>query len=151
MRLAAVICLGLLIACSGEGVQASPTEVLRQFLAAMDQGAADEDALRGAYELLATPAQRSLQARADRAKTLAGQSFEPWQLLAQGRFRLRFSPAPRRGMRERIDGDNATVTVTGHATHERAEVQLVRERGGWRVVLDLGSNTPPSAAPPSEG
>src|SRR5689334_17080913 len=128
MRALAAIFLGLCIACGGGPGERSPAETLRQFLAAMDQGAADEDALRLAYELLATPAQRSLQARAERAKTLAGQSFEPWQMLAQGRFRLRFSPAPRRGMRERIEGDRATVIVTGQAPQERAEVQLVRER-----------------------
>jgi hypothetical protein len=113
----------------------------------MDQGAADEEALRVAYELLATPAQRALQARAERAKALAGQSFEPWQMLAQGRFRLRFSPARRRGMREKIEGDRAIVTVTGQAPDARAEVPLVRERDGWRVVLDLGPGPAPAPAP----
>jgi hypothetical protein len=151
MRALAVICLGLCIACGGDPVESSPTEVLRLFLAAMDQGAADEDALRVAYELLASPARQSLEARADRAKTLAGQTFEPWQMLAQGRFRLRFSPAPRRGMRERIEGERATVTVTGQAAHERADVQLVREGKSWRVVLDLGAVNAPAIAPPSEG
>lgn len=139
MRALALLGLAFLSACGGDPAERSPTEVLRQFLAAMDQGAADETALRGAYELLATPAQRALQARAERAKTLAGQSFEPWQMLAQGRFRLRFTPAPRRGMRERIDGDRAVVTVTGQAPNERAEVALARERRGWCVVLELGA------------
>lgn len=117
--------------------QRSPSEVLRQFLAAMDQSASDDRALRVAYELLASPARSSLERRAARVKTLAGQSFEPWQMLAQGRFRLRFSPASRRGMKETIEGDRATVTVTGTGEGERAEVPLVREKGQWRVALVL--------------
>jgi hypothetical protein len=58
-------------------------------------------------------------------------------MLAQGRFRLRFSPSSRRGMKEAINGDRATVTVTGTRPDERAEVPLVREQGQWRVSLVL--------------
>ena len=140
MRLVTVLCLALLAACSsqsGPAAQRSPSEVLRQFLAAMDQSASDDRALRTAYELLASPAQKSLEARAARVKSLAGQSLEPWQMLAQGRFRLRFSPASRRGMRETINGDRATVTVTGSGPDERADVPLVREHGQWRLSLVL--------------
>lgn len=145
MRLVTALWLGLawIIACGGGtsgpvgSAQRSPSEVLRQFLAAMDQSASDDRSLRVAYELLASPAQKALEARAARAKTLAGQSFEPWQMLAQGRFRLRFSPASRRGMKERIEGDRATVTVTGTGPGERAEVPLIREQGRWRLSLSL--------------
>jgi hypothetical protein len=63
--------------------------------------------------------------------------MEPWQMLAQGRFRLRFSPASRRGMKETIKGDQATVTVTGNGPGERADVPLVRENGQWRLQLVL--------------
>jgi hypothetical protein len=143
MRLVTVLCFALAVAslagCSsspGPAAQRSPSEVLRQFLAAMDQSAGDDRALRTAYELLASPAQKALEARAARVKSLAGQSLEPWQMLAQGRFRLRFSPAPR-GMKETIDGDRATVTVTGSGPEERAEVPLVREAGQWRLSLVL--------------
>jgi hypothetical protein len=110
---------------------------VRQFLAAMDQSASDDRSLRVAYELLASPAQKALEARAARVKSLAGQSFEPWQMLAQGRFRLRFSPASRRGMRETINGERATVTVIGSGPGESAEVPLVRESGQWRLELVL--------------
>lgn len=144
MRLVTVLGLALSVAlfggCSspaGPAAQRSPSEVLRQFLAAMDQSTSDERALRTAYELLASPAQKSLEARAARVKSLAGQSREPWQMLAQGRFRLRFSPASRRGMRETINGDSATVTVTGTGPDERADVPLVREQGQWRLQLVL--------------
>ena len=144
MRLVTVLCFGLAVAsfagCSssaGPVAQRSPSEVLRQFLAAMDRSASDARALRTAYELLASPAQRALEARAARVKSLAGQQLEPWQMLAQGRFRLRFSPASRRGMRETIQGDRATVTVAGAGPGERAEVPLVRENGRWRLSLEL--------------
>jgi hypothetical protein len=144
MRLVTVLCFALSVAalagCSSQAglvAQRSPSEVLRQFLAAMDRSASDDGALRTAYELLASPAQKSLEARAARVKSLAGQSLEPWQMLAQGRFRLRFSPASRRGMRETINGDRATVTVTGNGPDERAEVPLVREHGQWRLSLVL--------------
>jgi len=143
MRLVTALCFGLAVACSAGssqpagGAQRSPSEVLRQFLAAMDQSAADDRALRVAYELLASPAQKVLEARAARVKSLAGQSLEPWQMLAQGRFRLRFTPAARRGMRESISGDRATVTVTGVGPDELAQVPLVREHGQWRVSLVL--------------
>jgi hypothetical protein len=144
MRLVTVLGLALSVAlcagCSsaaGASAQRSPTEVVRQFLDAMTQSVSDERALRTAYELLASPARRSLEARAARVKSLAGQSREPWQMLAQGRFRLRFSPASRRGMRETISGDRATVTVTGTGPGERADVPLVREHGQWRLTLVL--------------
>jgi hypothetical protein len=148
MRVVTALCFafGLLAsgtACSsgssaGEGAaQRSPSEVLKQFLAAMDQSASDDRALRVAYDLLASPAQKALEARAARVKTLAGQELPPWQMLAQGRFRLRFSPASRRGMKETINGDRATVTVAGTAAGERADVPLVREQGQWRLQLVL--------------
>jgi hypothetical protein len=144
MRLVTVLCFGLFMACSAgcssspaAGAQRTPSETLRQFLAAMDQSGSDDRALKVAFELLASPAQKALETRAARVKSLAGQSLEPWQMLAQGRFRLRFSPASRRGMRETIQGDKATVTVTGTGPDERADVPLVRENGQWRVSLQL--------------
>jgi hypothetical protein len=144
MRLVTVLGFALFAACSAgcssspaSGAQRTPSETLRQFLAAMDQSASDDRALRVAYQLLASPAQKVLETRAARVKSLAGQSLEPWQMLAQGRFRLRFSPASRRGMRETIEGDRATVTVTGTGPDEHADVPLVREEGEWRVALVL--------------
>jgi hypothetical protein len=126
-------------ACGGPagGTAGSPTAVLQQFLTAMDQSATDDRALRVAYDLLASSAQSALEQRSERAKALAGQPFEPWQMLAQGRFRLRFSPAARRGMRETISGDRATVVVAGTNQGERADVQLVRENGAWKLKLEL--------------
>ena len=125
-----------LAACGGAGAPESPAAVVQQFLKVMERSGQDESALLEAYGLLDQSAQRALIARATRARSLSGQDFEPWQMLAQGRFRLRFEPA-RGGMSEKIDGERATVTVSGTQAHERAEVPLVREQGRWRIRLVL--------------
>jgi hypothetical protein len=143
------------VAC-GEGSQTStPAGALRQFLTVMDESASDEDALRSAYGLLSKSARTRLDERAMRARTLAGQDFEPWRMLAQGRFRLRFAPARSRGMRERIEGDRAVVLVVGEQAGDQAEVPLVREDGHWRIDLAIpamradASAASPSAVPAS--
>ena len=57
-------------------------------------------------------------------------------MLAQGRFRLRFAPRSPGGLRERIAGDRAVVTVTGQGS-ERVDVQLIRQQGKWRIALRI--------------
>ena len=126
---------GLSVGC-GTGAPSSPTDTVRGFLAAMDRSAGDARQLREAYALLDAQAQGSLRTHAHKAETLTGRTFEPWEMLAQGRFRLRFAPAKRRGMHERIDGTSAVVVVVGDAG-EKAEVPLVREGGGWRIRLAI--------------
>ena len=103
----------------------------------MSRSADDEGALREAYRLVGASARAALARRAERATALSGRAYEPWQMLAQGRFRLRFSPASRGGMRERVEGDHAVVTVTGEQPGQHAEVLLVREHGHWRVELSI--------------
>jgi hypothetical protein len=123
-------------ACGRAGAPDTPTAVVRHFLDVMERSATDDGALVEAYGLLDQSAQRALTARATRSRALSGQSFEPWQMLAQGRFRLRFAHA-RGGMRERITGERAVVVVTGNGVGQRAEVPLVREQGRWRIQLVL--------------
>lgn len=122
----------LVVSCSPAAE--TPADTLRRFLEAMDRSSEDETALVEAYGMLDQAAQRALAARATRARALSGQRFEPWQMFAPGRFRLRFV---RRAMHERIDGDRAVVVVTGTSDEERAEVPLVREQGRWRIQLVL--------------
>ena len=110
--------------------------MVRHFLEVMERSATDDAALLEAYGLLDQGAQRALAARATRTRALSGQAFEPWQMLAQGRFRLRFAHA-RGGMKERIDGERAVVVVSGSGAGQRAEVPLVREQGRWRIQLVL--------------
>lgn len=125
-----------LVGCGRAGSPDSPAAVVEQFLKVMERSGQDESALLEAYELLDQGAQRALTTRATRARSLSGQAFEPWQMLAQARFRLRFEPA-RGGMREKIDGERAVVVVSGARDNERAEVPLVREQGRWRIQLSL--------------
>ena len=129
----------LLCGCGHADAEETPIATVRHFLEVMDRSAVDESALREAYRLLDTQAQRSLAERADRASSLAGRRYEPYEMLAQGRFRLRFAPTAPGGMRERIDGTRAFVTVSGGGAGERAEVPLVHEQGRWRIVLALPS------------
>ena len=136
------------IACGRSALPETPVEVVRQFLEAMKHSADDESALVEAYGLLDQNAQRALTARATRARALSGQAYEPWQMLAQGRFRLHFEA--RGAMRERIDGERAVVVVNG-AHDKRAEVPLVREQGRWRIQLVLPAMRSDVAGRQSDG
>lgn len=162
----AVVRLGALVAalgaaagigagCAREPTDATPTGALRLFLDAMDRAEQDARALEEAYALLDAGAREALAHRAHDAAALGGgREFAPWEMLAQGRFRLRFSFPEYGAMRERVDGDRAVVTVTG-AGGARAEVPLVREDGRWRVALELprparAAQAPGAAPDPAE-
>ena len=137
-RLLPLMALALLgAACSSEPTDDTPAGALRLFLETMDRSEWDEAALEDAYGLLSEEARAGLGQRARMATSLSGRDFEPWQMLPQGRFRLRFSPRRSGGMVEHVDGDTAVVVVTGSRSGERADVPMVREQGGWRVVIDL--------------
>ncbi len=124
--------------CSSQPADATASGALSAFLQALDRGTHDPEALREAYGLLDRRARAALAASARKTETLAGgRRFAPWEMLTQGRFHLRFTPARRNAMQERIDGDRAVVVVRGDSAGKRAEVQMVREAGGWRVVLDI--------------
>jgi hypothetical protein len=130
---APVLCLlALSGACSDEPSDDTPAGALTLFLEAMEKSDWDASARRDAYELLCSDARTALDERAERANALSRREFEPWEMLAQGRFRLRFAPAE---TEVRQDGDEATVTVLGRREGERADVPMVREDGHWRVQL----------------
>ena len=118
-------------------VDDDPVETVRSFLELMDRSSSDERALAEAHALLDRRARKALQARADRARALSGRSFEPWQMLTQGRFRLRFVPVAAGGLRARVEGQHAVVVASGAQPGERAEIPLVREDDGWRIELAL--------------
>jgi len=140
--------LGLMLAaCGANNSDKNPAEVLAHFLEAMDRTAHDESAQKDAFALLDERTQRELTARAERTSSLAGRNFAPWDMLAQGRFRLRFVPAEHAEMRATITGDSALVHVKGDDGRE-AHVPLVRERGHWRVKLDVPAMADGSAQTP---
>ena len=148
----AVILAGL--ACSSAPTDETPSGALRLWLAAMDRAGQEPSARREAYALLASPARRRLRERAELATSLAGRDFHPWDMLAEGRYRLRFAPKEPGGMRERISGERAVVIVTGSREWQVAEVPMRLERGKWRVDLALAPAReeedvgPPLPAPP---
>jgi hypothetical protein len=132
----ALLALGALSAgACGRSADESPVETVRHFLEVMDRSADEEGTLREAYSLVDASARSALTERAERASSLAGRTYEPWQMLARGRFQLRFGRGARAGMRERVDGNRAVVTVSGDRTGQRADVPLVREQGRWRIQL----------------
>jgi hypothetical protein len=127
--------LASLLACSSEPTDETPRGALKMFLAAMERSDYDEAALVDAYRLLDAEARAELDARAASANALPGPDREPWQMLAQGRFQLRFEPRP--DFEENIDGDRANVIVRGYREGERADIPMIREGEHWRVVLRL--------------
>ena len=124
-------------ACGRAEADTTPTATVRHFLEVMDRSNEDDAALKDVYRLLDSTARKALKRRAERARTLSMQLYEPWQMLVPGRFRLRFLPRSPGGMHERVNGDRAVVTVIGRRAGERAEVPLVREQGRWRIALVL--------------
>ena len=136
----------LLVACSGSDAETTPADVLSHFLDAMDRSTVNDSALADAYALLDSGARRELRSRADQAALVAGHDFEPWQMLAQGRFRLRFSPAEHGGMRAKISGQNAVVHVVSDDRRSQVDVPMVREAGQWHVKLEIPAVRPVSKA-----
>jgi hypothetical protein len=132
---AVLACSLALAACGRAGRDDSPIATVRHFLEVMDRSADEDDALAEAYRLLDDSAQGALAQRALRTGMLSGRDYQPWQMLAPGRFALHFAPASPGGMHERVNGDTAVVTVTGDKPGQRAEVPLVRQHGKWRIKL----------------
>jgi hypothetical protein len=132
IALAALVALSA--SCSSAPSDDDPVGALTLFLEAMKKSDWDESAREDAYALLSPDARAALEGRAERANALSRREFAPWEMLAQGRFRLRFTPTD---TEVRIDGDTAVVTVFGRREGERADVAMVREGDRWRVDLDL--------------
>jgi hypothetical protein len=131
---AAALCF--LAACGTVDADGSPADALSRFLEAMDRSTLNESALKDAYALLDDRAQKELRVRADRAGFLTGRKFEPWEMIAQGRFRLHFAPAER-GMHTTITGEHAVVQVKSDDGRSQVSVPLLHEGGRWRVRLEL--------------
>jgi len=136
----------LAAACGEERQDATPTGALVMFLEAMEQGENDSASLQRAFQLLDPVARKGLEARAQKAQSLAGRPYDAWEMLAEGRFRMRFTPARHR-MRAKVDGDRAKVSVSDAAGKQTVHVPMVLEDGAWRVVLEL----PPMYQPPPVG
>lgn len=132
-RLGLAVALSL-AACSRPAPDATPDGAVRLFMEKMEDGAEDPRAMREAYQLLGARARANLKERADRASKSQGRRYEPHEMLAEGRFGLRFRPTQ---MTSRIDGDEASVEVRGDGAEDRATVRCAREAGLWRVEPEL--------------
>jgi hypothetical protein len=156
--LAALRALGWL--CAGaacdRSLDGTPEDALAAWVAAMNGSRADPSTRRRAYELLSRGARDNLARRAAVAGQLSGREIKPWEMLAPGRFALRFA-FDRHRLRASTQGERATVTARG-ARGEVAEVPMVLEDGRWRVDLALpepsgplrlqGANTEPRPLTP---
>jgi hypothetical protein len=132
--------LFLVAACSRGAPDATPEGVVRLWIEKMESASDDPHATRDAYELMGPLAKKNLEQRAERASRGQGRRFEPWEMLAEGRFGLKFRPKTMSG---HVEGDDATVEVRGERPEEQASVRVARTPAGWRVEPEL----PPVRAP----
>ncbi len=139
LALGALLLATGLLACHSSDADLSPSDALSHFLEAMDRSSVNDEALADAYALLDDAGQRALSQRAEQAALVAGHEFPPWQMLAQGRFRLRFTPADHGGMRAEVHGSDAVVRVLGDDGRSQAAVPMVKQAGRWRVKLDVSA------------
>lgn len=133
LTLSLVFALGA-VACQREP-EDTPETALTIWVNAMNASRSDIQARHRAYDLLSNRARESLTERAARASQLSGRDLQPWEMLAPGRFAMRFAFDPD-GLETHIDGDRATVTARARAG-DHAEVPMIREQGHWHVDLAL--------------
>jgi len=132
---ALVLVLALVLgACSRAAPDATPEGAVRLFVEKMETGGEDARAMKEAYQLLGPHARANLKERADRASRGQGRRYEPHEMLAEGRFGLKFRP---KAMTTRTEGDDAFVDVRGDGPDERATVHCTREAGAWRIEPEL--------------
>lgn len=116
-----------LAACGTPGPGDSPESAVRGFLEAMDRSAWDSQARRDAFELIDLASQAELRARAGRVESLGRGGIEPWEMFAQGTFRVRWT------IRDiQVDGDEVTVVDPDGA---ETTIPVLFEEDRWRVVL----------------
>lgn len=100
---------------------------------------------RAIYELMSSRTKANLIERARRASTTSGREVPPEEMIAPGRFALRFEP---RKWHARIAESRAVVDVTGiDPETDRAEVPCVLEDGRWRIEIPLPPLTPVEKRP----
>lgn len=132
------------LGCSRAAPDATPEGAVRLFVEKMESSVEDGHAVKEAYALLGPVARANLEERAQRASRGQGRRHEAWEMLAEGRFGLKFRPSR---MTSRVNGDQATVDVLGESPEDKASVRCARENGAWKVEPEL----PEPAAPTKRG
>lgn len=125
--------------CSRAPPDATPEGAVHLFLDRMDSAATGAVPMSEVYTLLGPATRKNLTDRASRAGKIQGRRIDPAEMLAPGRYALKFRP---KSMTSRLSGDTAVVTVVGYEASETAEVTLVRENSAFKVELDLPEVTP---------
>jgi hypothetical protein len=118
------------VGCSRPPPDATPEGALREWLDRMQT----EPNARAAYGLLGASTRQKLEKRAERSSRIEGHRVEPYEILAQGRFALRFPP---KHFKTAMAGDTATIDVSGDEPSDVATLHCVKEGPVWRVNLDL--------------
>jgi hypothetical protein len=124
------IALLFFVGCTHAPPDATPEGAVREWLSHMEGSIDDSRETKAAYDLLGPSARANLEDRAKRASQVEGRRVEPYEMIAEGHFGLRFRPQK---MKASLDGDGALVLVTGTDPVERAEIRCVKEGSGWRV------------------
>ena len=141
--IAFALALGLAVggfACARPAPDATPEGAVHLWLDRMEESAEDRRAAREAYALLGPRARANLEERAARASRVHGRQVEPHEMLAEGRFGLRFRP---KSMSATVQGQDAVVEVRGSSPEsEHASVRCHFESTGWRVEPDLPELSP---------
>ena len=105
----------------------------------MDAERSDPSTAPSAYALLSRGTQAELEKRAERSSRIEGHRVQPYEVLAPGRFAMRFEP---RRFKTVVTGDTATVDVIGDGAGDVATMRCAREGKVWRVVLELPELAP---------
>jgi hypothetical protein len=133
--IASCLAIAALSACQRKPPDLTPEGAVRELLDRIARIETDPSEARAVYDLLSVPTKQNLIERARRASTTSGRDVPPQDMLAPGRFSLRFEP---RKMHTRVAADRAVVDVTGiDPETDRAEVPCVLEEGRWRIEIPL--------------
>jgi hypothetical protein len=134
-----LVLLGLLASCTRKPPDATPEGAVRELLEHVERVEkrmeTDPEDARAIYELMSAHTKANLIERARRASTTSGREVPPEEMIAPGRFALRFEP---RKWHARIADTRAIVDVTGlDPDTDHAEVPCVLEEGRWRIEIQL--------------
>jgi len=140
-----LVATAALSACQRKPPDLTPEGAVRELLDRIDRIETDPTEARAVYDLLSAHTRQNLIERARRASTTSGRDIPPQDMLAPGRFSLRFEP---RKMHTRVADDRAVVDVTGiDPETDRAEVPCVLEDGRWRIEIPLPPLAPVEKRP----
>lgn len=130
----------MLVACEASVESKGPEEVVREFLAHMEDVHGNPADARAAYELMWSDARKNLGERAKRASAAAGRQVAPEEMIAPSRFSLRFLP---QHYSTRIQGEWAEVSVSTDQPAQTSEkIRCKLEDGSWKVVVLLPPVSP---------